>query len=109
MKKEFQDIANYTKLPKACTKLIQTDKAALYTFLENRFSVKDFSDKYLNLLKINIKNVYTTNIDDLFFELYKKSDKLFYINDRSIKGEVYEDELAINYYPLHGCIRTPGK
>lgn len=105
LQEEFPAIEKYTKLPRACTKLIQTDKTAFYSYLEKRFSVRKFSEKYLSLLNVNIRNIYTTNIDDLFFEIYKKSDKTFYLNDKSSNGEVFDDEYAINYYPLHGCVR----
>lgn len=108
LKERFPTVASYTKLPRACTKLIQTDKASFYSFLNRRFSVKNFSPLYTKLLKINIRNIYTTNIDDLFFEIYKDTEKLVYLNDSSIKGTTYGDNMAINYFPLHGCVKSEG-
>ena len=76
LQEEFPAIEKYTKLPRACTKLIQTDKTAFYSYLEKRFSVRKFSEKYLSLLNVNIRNIYTTNIDDLFLRSIKSPIKL---------------------------------
>lgn len=112
LKKEFSSVQSYTKLPRACTKLIQTDKGSFYSFLKKRFEVDSYLETYSALMNINIKNVYTTNIDDLFYKLVENSDKTFYLNDKSIRGDEYisngktEPKNKINYYPLHGCVRT---
>lgn len=112
LKEEFPSVQSYTKLPRACTKLVQTDKGSFYSFLRERFSVDSFSENYNALLGMNLKNIYTTNIDDLFYKLIEESDSSFYLNDRSIRGDEYvaSGEVApknqINYYPLHGCVRT---
>lgn len=111
LKDEFSSISSYTKLPRACTKLKQTDKQSFYSYLKNRFTVYDFSKLYSTLLDINIKNIYTTNIDDLFFKIFEKSTNAQYLNDKSIRGTVFESESSgkqtyVNYFPLHGCIRT---
>lgn len=112
LKAEFPSVQSYTKLPRACTKLIQTDKGSFYSFLKERFAVDSFSETYNALLDINIKNIYTTNIDDLFFKLLEKANRLFLLNDRSLRGDGYVDsgesvpKNSIDYYPLHGCIRT---
>ena len=58
LQEEFPAIKPYKKLPRACTKLLQTDKGSFYTFLETRFAVDTFSDLYKALLDINIKNIY---------------------------------------------------
>ena len=111
LKDEFPSIVSYSKLSRACTKLKQTDKQSFYNFLNNRFTVSDFSESYCSLLKINIKNIYTTNIDDLFFEIFNKSANEKYLNDKSTRGTIFEAELSgsskyVNYFPLHGCVRT---
>jgi len=62
----FPTIKTYKNLPRACTRLIQTDKGSFYRFLETRFTVDEFSELYKALLDINIRNIYTTNIDDWF-------------------------------------------
>lgn len=63
------------------------------------------------MLDINLKNIYTTNIDDLFFKIFEKSTKVKYLNDKSSRGTVFKSESSdeqtyINYFPLHGCVRT---
>lgn len=80
LKSEFSSLASYTKLPRACTKLKQTDKQSFYAFLKNRFTVCDFLELYSVLLDINLKNVYTTNIDDLFFKIFEKSTNIIHSN-----------------------------
>lgn len=109
LKREFPEISEYGNLPRASTKLMKTDKQGFYTFLENRFAVKDFDPAYFSLLEIRIKNIYTTNIDDLFFKILDGSDTGIYLNDCSIKGATYNDTNAVQYFPLHGCIRNKGK
>lgn len=111
LKTEFPSLASYTKLSRACTKLKQTDKQSFYAFLKNRFAVCQFSELYSVLLDINLKNVYTTNIDDLFFKIFEKPENAKYLNDKSTRGTVFKSELLdkqayVNYFPLHGCIRT---
>lgn len=106
LKKLFPSVASYSTLPRACTKITKTDKQSFYSYLEKRFAVKSFDSAYLSLQKIKVKNIYTTNIDDLFFRIYENTDKSFYLNDCSIMGESYNDDLAVHYYPLHGCIRN---
>lgn len=104
----FPDIRGYRNLPRACTKITQTDKETFYSFLSNRFKVNKFNPLYNSLLDINLKNIYTTNIDDLFFRIFECSDKPLYLNDISQQGAAYTDKNVIHYFPLHGCVRTPG-
>lgn len=108
LKKEFSIINGYSNLPRACTKITKTDKQSFYSFLNRRFVVKDFAPEYMSLTKIKIRNIYTTNIDDLFFKIFEQSEKLFYLNDCSVKGTPYKEDLAVHYFPLHGCVRNPG-
>lgn len=105
LKKEFPTISTYTNLPRACTKLEKTDKSSFYNFLNARFSVRNFDKLYLELLKINIRNIYTTNIDDLFFKIYGPSTNTYYLNDKGKDGDSFNDKFAIDYYALHGCVR----
>lgn len=106
LKKLFPDIQAYNNLSRACTKILQTDKATFYSFLSRRFHVNMFHPLYRSLLTLKIKNIYTTNIDDLFFRIYEDSTHPFYLNDRSKNGATYKDPYAIHYFPLHGCIRS---
>lgn len=106
LKKSFPAIQDYSNLPRACTKITKTDKQSFYSFLEKRFCVKSFNPAYMSLTKIKINNVYTTNIDDLFFKIFEMSENPFHLNDHSIQGDPYNDDLAVHYFPLHGCIRN---
>lgn len=115
LKLRFPAIQSYKSLPRACTKILQTDKGSFYDFLNKRFTVGTVPEEYNALLDINIRNVYTTNIDDLFFKLYENTDTVLYMTDRSVRGAEYEDAGSaasrnrVNYFPLHGCVRTPGE
>lgn len=82
-----------------------TSKQDFYDFLINRFSVKSVDPLYYNLLNVNIKNISTTNIDDLIFCIYNDSVEHF-INDQFIDG-VTTDPRGINYLPLHGSVIHP--
>ena len=106
LKEQYPVIQFYNTLSRACTKITQTDRATFHSFLKQRFHVNKFSPLYLSLLKLKIKNIYTTNIDDLFFKIYEASPHPFYLNDRSKNGATYKDNYAVHYYPLHGCIRS---
>lgn len=104
LKNEFSDISDYNNLSRACTKIVRSDKASFYKYLEKRFTVTDFDPIYMNLTKLNIKSIYTTNIDDLFFKIWNKSDCDSYLHDRTEGDEYDEDNSIIDYFPLHGCV-----
>ena len=106
LENDFPIVKGYSNLSRACTKLIRTDKQSFYSFLDQRFNVKGYDEKYMVLTKIKIVNIYTTNIDDLFFKIYERSHESVYLNDCSEKGQSYNDKFAVHYFPLHGCIRN---
>ena len=101
------DIKSYTKLPFACTKFEKTDKTSFLEYINSRFAVNSFSVdyKYTELLNLPIKNVYTTNVDDLWYKLLESS-QMKYLSDKATNGAIYNDDSCINYYPLHGCVRN---
>ncbi len=105
LRDNFTEIKNYKNLAKACTKVIRSDKKAFYDYLEKRFSIDNYDDLYLSLLKINIKSIYTTNIDDLWYKIYEESDTPFQLYNRE-KGADIDNKFRIDYFPLHGCVRT---
>lgn len=105
LKTEFEYIADYSNLPRACTKIINSDKGSFYDFLEKRFTVDTFDQLYLEILNINIKSIYTTNIDDLFYKIYNKSEDARQLLNRT-NGNDYNNDLKIDYYPLHGCVKN---
>ena len=109
LKLEMPAIQSYKNLPRACTKLENTDKKSFYNFLERRFCVKEYNLLYNELLKVNIKSIFTTNIDDLFFKIYENNSTQYFLNDCSKKGKDPYDSHGIPYFPLHGCVRDEDK
>lgn len=105
LKKKFEYVSNYSNLPRACTKIKNSDKGSFYDFLEKRFAVANFDPLYLEILNVNIKSIYTTNIDDLFYKIFSNSKDARQLLDRT-NGDDYNNDLKIDYYPLHGCIRN---
>ena len=76
--------------------------------MSKRFKVGNYSGEYNVLLDINIDNIYTTNIDNLIYEIFKES-KNKYINTTIVEGVPFFQGAAINYSPLHGCVLYPEK
>jgi hypothetical protein len=104
---EFKGAPSALGLPQLCTLLSRSRKADLDAYFHFRFDVDKFSDKYSNLAKINIKNIFTTNVDNLMESVFKdSSDK--YINNANLNGVSVRDKLAIDYIYLHGSISDPG-
>lgn len=108
LKDEFPAIKSFSSLSMASTILESTTKEEFYRYLSKRFCVKNFSEKYNALVKLNLKNIYTTNIDDLLFYIFENS-KEKYLNNTAIRGACLGTKNAVNYSPLHGCVRNPEK
>jgi hypothetical protein len=104
LKTLFPSIEAYTKLPRACTKLQNTNKKDFNAYLNSRFTVSEFSDSYYSIRRVNIKNIFTTNIDNLCFKIFNNMPDEKYLNNVSISGALLPDEKAINYHALHGCV-----
>ena len=94
-----QDLARY------CSVMERKNRGALYDYLTRRFHVTSFDDCYLNLNLINLRGVYTTNIDDLVPQIIAKSDNR-YINEQNIYGDCANSQ-GVNYLPLHGYVKYP--
>lgn len=90
-------------LPQISSILESNNKENFFRFLNNRFSVYQYNDLYNDILKINIKSIITTNIDNLFHKIASHSNDK-YINDITITGPSFQDRSAIDYIPLHGCV-----
>ena len=89
-------------LPQLSSILEATTKKDYHQYLINRFTVKGFDKKYKNLTSVNIKSIYTTNIDNLIYKIYE-GERTAFIRDQALLG-TSSDKRAINYLPLHGCI-----
>lgn len=105
LKSRFLSISTSDNLSKACTVLEKSlDKDKFKDFLTERFTVETFDPVYENIVDVNIKNIFSTNIDDLIFKIWDSNSKTQqHVNDTSKLGES-NSSLAINYFPLHGCV-----
>jgi hypothetical protein len=93
-------------LPQLCQIISKTQRDELNDFLRKRFSVVEFSNLYGNLERINLKAIFTTNIDDLIFKIFGESQK-YYVNDISLRGPSIVGSSAIDYIALHGSVIHP--
>ena len=93
---------NHFSLPQLCSILTSTVENQFYEYLTNRFSVAYVDPLYFNLRNINVKNVFTTNIDNLIYEIYKDVPGVF-LNNLGTDGKT-TDENGINYLGLHGSV-----
>lgn len=92
-------------LPRYCTVISRTHRQELYSYLTSRFRVKWYDTCYDNLNQINIKDIFSTNIDDLIPQVIHKNP-IRYINDKRTNGAILDGK-AINYLPLHGNVDSP--
>lgn len=92
----------YYQLPQLCSILTNTVEGSFYEYLTNRFTVGSVDPLYYNLQNINVKSIYTTNIDNLIFEIYKNVPGVF-INNLGTDGKT-TDKNNIDYLGLHGSI-----
>lgn len=90
-------------LPQLCQIISKTQRDSLNDLLRLRFKVIDFDKSYKNLERLNIRAIFTTNIDDLIFKTFEDSQK-YYINDISLRGPSLVGASAIDYIALHGSV-----
>lgn len=105
--KELQEILGpgQNDLARYCTIMERKNRSVLYNYLTSRFHVSSFDDCYNNLNLINLKGVYTTNIDDLVPQIVAKNQNR-YINEQYNNGDCANNE-GVNYLPLHGYVKYP--
>ena len=65
VKEKFNMDKSSLNLSQISTILANSKKQEFYSFLREVFTVSDFDKGYFNVDKLNPKNIYTTNIDDL--------------------------------------------
>lgn len=105
--KEFgRDEKSQMSLPQLCQIISKTQRDALNDFLRGRFTVIEFDKIYGNLDRINIKAIFTTNIDDLIFKIFDESTR-YYVNDIALRGPSIVGSSAIDYIALHGSVAHP--
>lgn len=97
---QFQKKAS--TLTQLATILKATKATAFSEYLTERFTVKKFSDKYKSLNQLDLRYVFTTNIDNLV-PLILSNHATKYVHDLRKEGES-DDPNAIHYLPLHGNV-----
>lgn len=90
-------------LAQICQVIASTQRDNLKKFLTERFTVTEFDARYKNIEKIKIKSIFTTNIDNLIFEIFSGSNQ-YYINDVIRRGPVISGSSAIDFIALHGNV-----
>lgn len=95
--------AKALNLAQVCAMLEATQSDAFRSFLKKRFSVGDFDSRYEVICSLPIRTVFTTNIDDLFFRIYARSET-HYLNDIDVSGPAFGDRSAVDYIALHGSV-----
>jgi len=91
-------------LPQICAILEAQKRDSFRSFLTERFTCDHFDSRYLALDRLNIKTIFTTNIDDLPFKIYQSS-KRHYLSDVAMTGPTHSDREAVNLVTLHGCVK----
>lgn len=105
----FERDSNSTlSLSQLCQILTATRKDDLISFLKTRFTTVNYDNEYDSLDRVNIKSIFTTNIDDLTYKIYENSTK-YYLNDIAIRGPSINSSNSIDYIALHGCVRYDNK
>ncbi len=82
------------------------DKARFNEYLVNRFTIKDYDVRYESILDLGVSRIFTTNIDNLFNNIFSKSE-VKYLNDMILQGVSFRDSDAVEFLPLHGSILYP--
>ena len=109
LKENFSSCKNSSKLTWAASILERGLEAEKFKhFLTKRFEVGTFDEKYLNLLELNTKSVFTTNIDDLPYKIWgedNEDNKKCYLYDNLWNKGTTDDKNSIGYFPIHGSVR----
>lgn len=100
---KFPGSPSTLQLPQLCTLISRSKRNELENYIKSRFEVGTFSEKYSNLANINIKNIFTTNVDNLIEKIFKGNPKK-YINNTIFNGVSFRDKTAIDYFYLHGTV-----
>jgi len=95
-------------LAEICTVISLSHRDVFHEYLKRRFTVDQFDERYQCLDQFDIANWFTTNIDNLAYEIFKGSPR-HYINDIDKRGPSWRDRRAIDFFALHGCILNDNK
>lgn len=107
LKKVFNINGDFN-LSQIATILENSKRQEFYKYLVEKFTVGEFDQRYASITKLNIKSIFTTNIDNLIFKIYEKcKDK--YLTDVSHEGSKINEPASIDYSALHGCVIYPDR
>lgn len=89
LKEKFPKIAAFNDLSKVSTVLEKSmERDEFKEYLTNRFTVDEYDKLYENMPRINVKNIFSTNIDDLIFKIWENDNKSqCYINNTLNLGD----------------------
>lgn len=93
------------ELSKLSTILESTRSLEFEKYLRSRFHVEKFSNLYRVLRRINLRSIFSVNVDDLPIEIFK-FPSFRYLHDVTTQGPP-RDQNAIKFIPLHGCVANP--
>lgn len=96
----------YTTLSKVCRKIKRTQTDAFNLYLREVYKVRNYDEEYTVLPKLPIKNIISTNIDDLIECVYANPSSTKDISDVHIYGDVQKNN-TVPFYKLHGSITYP--
>lgn len=100
------DNSVYSTLSKVCRKIKRTQNDALNIYLREIYKVREYDESYKLLPSLPIKNIISTNIDDLIEQIYSNPDSNKDISDVHIYGDIQKDN-TVPLYKLHGSITYP--
>ncbi|MBU8832488.1 P-loop NTPase [Mycolicibacterium goodii] len=104
LKNHFPEVLRYDlELPEIYALLNSTEPDRLEELIRRWYTVSHFDERYLALTKLPIRNIYTTNVDNLFQRIYHESDT-YYLNDLYTEGAALSQRHAVNLGQLHGSV-----
>ena len=100
---EFFNLPSELDLTQMATILNASRKDEFRAYLKSRFTVAEFDSRYQVIETLPLKSIFTTNVDNLLYEIFKGSNTS-YLNDLDVRGSTFHDQNSIDLVTLHGCI-----
>jgi|WetSurMetagenome_2_1015567.scaffolds.fasta_scaffold00675_13 hypothetical protein len=107
LKSKFNISGQFT-LGQVSSIIEKTKRKEFYDYLIGRFTISDFPENYYCINNLNIKGIYTTNIDNLVHKIFEKST-VKYLNDVAINGSKNHEISCVDYSALHGSVLYPDR
>ena len=93
-------------LSKTCQRIKKDNEEMLEKILKETYTVSTFDKEYIELTRLPIKNIITTNIDNLLEKIYDDSKASVNLSDAAVYGS-FEKDKVVNLYKLHGSVTYP--